>query len=317
MTPLRFRSDGTFRIVQFTDLHWHNGEEKDRQTEAMMEVVLNAERPDLVVLTGDVIAGRPCREPATSWAQVTQPMIRRETPWAAVFGNHDDEGTASRESLMESQRALPMCLSEAGPAEVSGVGNYALRVLGHAGERLAAALYFLDSGSYASHGMDGYGWITRDRIAWYAETSKRLGEEYRQARRADEVLPALAFFHIPTPEFNEVWETRPCRGEKFEEVCCPKINTGLIAAMCEAGDVRGVFVGHDHVNDYEGELHGIRLVYGRWGGYATYGAEHFTPGARVIELREGERDFRTWLRLADGSAVTEPPHHSVEKKGTA
>jgi hypothetical protein len=63
------------------------------------------------------------------------------------------------------------------------------------------------------------------------------------------------------------------------------------------GDVMGTFAGHDHLNDYIGELHGIRLGYGRATGYNTYGKEGFPRGARVIQLFEGERRFDTWIRL--------------------
>ena len=69
------------------------------------------------------------------------------------------------------------------------------------------------------------------------------------------------------------------------------------------GDVMGTFVGHEHVNDYEGELHGIRLCYGRSTGYNAYGRKAFLRGARVIQLVKDQREFQTWLRLSDGSQV--------------
>ncbi len=56
---LSFRPDGTFTIVQFTDLHWKNGEPEDHRTRALMELTLDAEKPDLVVFTGDVIYTLP------------------------------------------------------------------------------------------------------------------------------------------------------------------------------------------------------------------------------------------------------------------
>jgi hypothetical protein len=212
---------------------------------------------------------------------------------------------------MDVQRACRMCLSEPGPEGVSGVGNYVLRLSSSGEEALAAALYFLDSNAYADAGIEcgGYGWFRRDQIAWYLDTAGKLSEEYGADLSRSQKLPALAFFHIPLPEYDEVWDLHPCHGHKYEDVCCPRINTGMFAAMYEAGDVMGTFVGHDHVNDYEGNLYGIRLCYGRWGGYATYGADRSQPGARVIELKEGERGFTTWLRLADGSEVRNPPMH--------
>ncbi len=38
----------------------------------------------------------------------------------------------------------------------------------------------------------------------------------------------------------------------------------------------GTFVGHDHVNDFVGDLYGIRLCYGRATGFNTYGRQGFT-----------------------------------------
>jgi hypothetical protein len=86
----------------------------------------------------------------------------------------------------------------------------------------------------------------------------------------------------------------------------------MFAAMHEMGDVMGVFVGHDHVNDFIGDLHGIRLAYGRATGYNTYGRQGMARGARVIRLVEGEQDFTTWLRLEGGEKVTQQPAHAPE-----
>ena len=80
------------------------------------------------------------------------------------------------------------------------------------------------------------------------------------------------------------------------------------------GDVVGTFVGHDHINDYWGELFGIRLCYGRASGYNTYGKEGFNHGARVIRLTKGERQFESWLRLDDGS-IDRQTGGNQERKG--
>lgn len=297
---LRFRRDSTFTIVQLTDVHWTTGDGADRKTRALIEGVLEAERPDLVVLTGDIVSGDAAPDPREAYRQVAALVDAHGAPWAAVFGNHDDEGTASRRDLLAVQRRYRLCLSEAGPKALTGVGNYVLRVRAARSSRAAAALYFLDSGAYDDRGLGHYAWIARDQIQWFASTSARLK------------LPALAFFHIPLPEWDEMWRTQVCRGHRHEPVCGPALNTGFFAAMAESGHVLGAFCGHDHLNDFEGELHGLRLCYGRATGFGEYGRPGFPRGARVIRLVEGRRAFETWLRLEDGTKVARGPVHPPE-----
>lgn len=310
-TPLKFRADGTFTIVQATDLHLENLEPVDLKTLALLGQILDAERPDLVAFTGDFVSGYAAKKPLETATAVVEVAEQRKLPWAAVFGNHDDESTATRAQLMAHLQTFPHNLSEPGPADIGGVGNYILKVASSSSPRLAAALYFLDSGAYAPKRIEGYGWILPGQIDWYLRQSRLLEVEYRNAGGTAPRIPALGFYHIPIPEYLEVWSTRPCRGVRFEEVCSPKVNSGFFAAMLEAGDILGTFVGHDHINDFDGDLFGIRLCYGRGGGFNAYGREGFLHGARVIQLREGERSFTSWIRLEDGSVIREQPFHAA------
>jgi hypothetical protein len=305
---LRFRHDGTFTIVQFTDVHWSNGGASDLASRALMEQVLDHEAPDLVVLTGDIIEGWEAVDPTEAYRQVVRPMDERRIPWAAVFGNHDDEGSASREDLVAAQQESPGCLTEAGPADVTGVGNYVVRIARADRDGLGAVLYCLDSNAYDPVDGGRYAWIAHDQIGWYRDTAGRLARDLA-AEGGPAPLPALAFFHIPLPEYDDVWRRQICRGHRNEPVCAPVLNSGFFVALLEAGDVMGTFVGHDHLNDFEGELRGIRLCYGRATGYAPYGLEGFRHGARVIRLYEGERRFDTWVRLDDGSLLDPAPAH--------
>ena len=60
---LHFGRDGKFRIAQFTDVHLDLGTPYRRaqaeKTIAQMRYILDAEHPDLVVFTGDVVTGKP------------------------------------------------------------------------------------------------------------------------------------------------------------------------------------------------------------------------------------------------------------------
>lgn len=311
---LSFRQDGTFRLVQFTDLHWMDGRAEDQRTRELMERILEAEQPDLVVFTGDLIYTGPvppgdkaCEDPAQAFRAAVASVERIGIRWAFVFGNHDTETRISRSELMKIAQEHPHCLAEAGPEELAGSGNYTLEIEDQDGHA-AAVLYFLDSGSYSElEHVPSYNWISRNQINWLTAESARLNPKTDEAR-----LPALAFFHIPIPEYQEVWSTQVCQGHKFERVCSPLVNSGLFTALLEMGDVLGTFCGHDHINDFTGSLYGIRLCYGRATGYNTYGQEGFMRGARVLRLDLGTKDFNTWIRLEDGSVIQEQPIHEPE-----
>ncbi|WP_199617290.1 metallophosphoesterase family protein [Paenibacillus alkalitolerans] len=294
---LKFRADGTFTIVQFTDMHFGGGGEmeQDGKTAALVERVIATERPDLVVLTGDMIWSAGVTDPASSFRRAIAPVTASGVPWAAVFGNHDAEQGVTREELLAIQLENSGCLTQSGPADVSGTGNYALTVGSKDSGSDAAVFYFLDSGAESPEPVGGYEWLHTDQVYWYTSQSRRLN-----AGKAAP-LPALAFFHIPLPEYETVWRLGKAVGIKSEDVCCPKINSGMFAAMVETGDVMGVFVGHDHDNDYCGTLHGVKLCYGRVTGYNCYGG--LRRGARVVRMHEGRRSFVTWLRLDNGEAV--------------
>ncbi|WP_442603199.1 metallophosphoesterase family protein [Paenibacillus sp. KN14-4R] len=302
---LQFSKDGTFTIVQFTDIHWKNGDEKDQKTKALMERVIQAEQPDLIVFTGDVIESEFCTNPEQSFRDAVATAEKSEIPWAAVFGNHDSEVNIKRERLLEIQMEHTYSYA-ANQAGISGFGNYVLPIIDQSGSgKIEALLYMLDSGDYSTHpNVDGYAWIKRDQIDWYCKQSQSFTQ-----RNGGKPLPALAFFHIPLLEYQLVWDTHTCYGQKGERVCGSLVNSGMFAAMLEMGDVMGTFVGHDHINDYWGEMCGIRLTYGRATGYNTYGKEGFKRGARIIRLRQGERDFESVLHLDDGTVVAFQPEH--------
>ena len=315
VNSLQFRKDGTFTIVQFTDIHWQNGNETDRQSRSAMEQVLDAEQPDFVMFTGDTIyacknkdGSSSCEDPYRSLREAVHAVEERKIPWALVFGNHDTEYEITREQLMTEVLAQTFNLSEPGPEHINGVGNYVLPIAGSNGASTAALLYGLDSGAYSEHpDVDGYDWIRQSQIAWYREQSSEW-----KARNNGQPLPALAFFHIPLIEYEMMWRTNVCYGQKNEHVCASRIQSGFFSAMLEQGDVMATFCGHDHVNDFFGTYHGIQLYYGRATGYSTYGKEGMLRGGRVIRLTEGKRELESWLRLADGSVIIQQPEHLPE-----
>ncbi|WP_145412297.1 metallophosphoesterase family protein [Paenibacillus xylanexedens] len=312
---LAFRENGTFTIVQFTDLHWKDGRPEDLRSQRMMQSIIELEQPDLVIFTGDVIYTGPvdpgnqaCEHPEQAFRDAVSAVETCGIPWAFVFGNHDAEQRITPAELMHVVQEHAHSVTEAGPRDIAGLGNYTLEIAGADGLP-AAVLYLLDSGSYSTvESIPGYGWIQQSQLRWLMSESTRVNP----GRIPGDKLPALAFFHIPIPEYQLMWDSRICYGNKYEPVCCAQVNSGLFATMLEMGDVMGTFCGHDHVNDFHGQYQGIHLCYGRSSGHSTYGRQGMLRGGRVIQMREGEREFNTWLRLEDGSVVKEQPEHQPE-----
>ncbi|KAI7908825.1 hypothetical protein M9X92_011974 [Pyricularia oryzae] len=166
---LRVRDDGKFRIVQISDTHMvtdvglckdaidaHGNHlpwtEADPLTVKFIGEILDIEKPDLVVLTGDQLHHDIC-DSQSALFKVVAPIIERSIPFAAVFGNYDSEGThaLSRTEQMRILESLPYSLCEPGPDLVNGIGNFYLQVLAPAPSHLLlSTLHCLDS-----HGGNG------------------------------------------------------------------------------------------------------------------------------------------------------------------
>lgn len=291
---LKFGNDETFKIVQFSDIQ--DGPNIDVRTINLMNKVLDYEKPELVVVTGDNIDGRckSVKDVKLAILNISKPMETREILWAVVFGNHDEEhNVLSKEEMLKLYMSYPHNISLSGPKDVDGVGNYNLPIKDCRDEKTIFNLYMLDSGSYASGPVEGYSWVKPSQIDWYRKTSLELRGKYNM------VIPSLMFFHIPLPEIKQIWKSGKAVGYRNESEDCPIVNSGLFSSLLEMGDVLGVFFGHDHTNDYMGELYGIKLGYSRNIGYGTYGKIGFSRGARVFSIKQSDTShFKTWLRLA-------------------
>lgn len=293
---LKFNKDGKFKIVQFTDLHIKWQDTRSDIAFTCIKNTLEAEKPDLVVLTGDIIYSAPADK---NFRHVMEFISQYKIPFALAFGNHDREQGLSNAELLKIAREFPYCVAS-DVENLTGDGNYTLEVKGGNGDKNKMILYFIDSnrGSLLEEqGVGGYDYIHLDQVNWYVKTSRTYTKQ-----NGGTPLPALAFFHIPLPEYNLAAqnENTTLYGIRREKACSPELNSGLFAAMKGQGDIMGVFVGHDHDNDYAVNWYNILLAYGRFtGGPTEY--IHIPNGARVIELTEGKRIIDTYIRLTNGS----------------
>ncbi|MDD6263232.1 MAG: metallophosphoesterase family protein [Clostridiales bacterium] len=290
-----------FKIAQITDLHLSSfrDEGPEQKALALIEEIADAEKPDLFVCTGDLAWRHDCESCIREFCRF---MDEKKLYWTFAYGNHErDYGPPTRvieKYLTDSE----YCIFDRGPDNVRGQSNYAVGIY-DGDDRLRWILWMLDNCEYMElRGRKVCSYIDSSQIDWFTEEKKRLCTECGDGARS------LFFFHIPLPEFREALDAGAAVGNRLEGICCPEINSGAFAAMLEMGDTLGVFVGHDHVNDFSADWHGVKLCYGRVTGFCDHrrggypNGEDFTRGARIIVL---DRDnFRrigdTYLYLKGG-----------------
>ena len=278
--------EGKLKIVQLTDIHWDPQSKNCAQTAKTIETVLALEKPDIAMLTGDVVTEKPGPE---GWKAIIALLEKAQVPFTVMMGNHDAE-VMPKQEIYDLLTQSPYFIGEKGPETIHGCGNYVVPVYGADHKTTKALLYCIDSNDYPeSKDYGTYDWIHFDQVAWYRQTSTRFTK-----KNGGNPLPALAFFHIALPEYDAIPNNGTMLGEKNEGSGASKINSGLFASFIEMGDVMGAFVGHDHDNDFIGTHYQIALAYGRVTGTDAYG--DLERGMRVIELKENERSFDTWVR---------------------
>lgn len=318
--PLKFGSDGKFRILHITDIHQvmpemdddedkSIPEAKDIETQNVIETLVATTSPDLVVFGGDNISGY-WKEftydlVESTIKKITKPIRDRNIPLCVVFGNHDGECGFHTEFQMMMYHEYADCRSSFNDADVYGCGNCCVTIKSNKSDKDAYAIWLIDSNDYQKtvNGNFAYDCVHNDQIEWYEKRAAELKKE-----NGEKPLPAILFQHMPVQQeldgFCEVTEnddytfTRGGRFYKYEqkilegrirEEPCPanknKDYRNQFESWKKTGDIVAAFFGHDHVNDFHINIDGIDLYQTLGAGYFTYGNER---GGRLIVLDENE-----------------------------
>lgn len=306
-----FVTDEEFKVLQLTDVHLGGGFMsigKDAMAINAVASMLKAEKPDLVIVTGDIAYPVPFQAGTfnnkTGAKLFAQLMEQLQIYWCPVFGNHDTEAYSyfSREKISEfySNPDFKYCLFDKGSDDVDGYGNYIVNVEKTNGEITQSFIMF-DSHSYTDNDYFGALWkydcIHTKQIEWYENELSRLTEVNNG------VTPkSLAFFHIPLIEYRDAWyeymdngyqdtDNVKCiygkTGETGKIVYSSSKNSGLFDKALELGSTQGFFCGHDHANNFSVDYKGIRLSYGYSIDYLAYiGIKNFGAqrGCTIINV---------------------------------
>lgn len=293
----KFNANGKFKVVQLTDTHYITGDERSPRALQNVCYILDTEKPDLVIHTGDMIFGKPAGQ---SVREILAPISERKIPFAVTLGNHDGEFDMSRKEIFELVRTLPYNINTPGK-DITGDTNDAITLSAKDG-KVSRVLYLFDSGNMIKKGLPGtYDFVHFDQIEWYRKTSMLFTQH-----NDGSPIPSLAFMHIPLIEyayaFNDLRHI-VCRGNIGEPPGCSALNGGLFTSMLEMGDIQALVSGHEHDNDYATHWNGMFLIYGRYSGCDTVYNNLKPNGARVFEFTEGQANFRSWIRLNGGQVI--------------
>ena len=234
---MRLRDTGEFVILKFSDTHFSTGKSlRDAKILAAMEAALEQARPDLAVITGDMLDcwGHTFANKKAALEAVADLFEGRAQPWAYVPGNHDGEYLGSAEDVAAYlAHNYAYCILSNEPF-LTGATQYAIPLLYEDGST-AHELLFMDSLAYEEV-ENGEWWqesMKPDQVDWLEAQLMALKEEAPAAR-------ASVFFHFETPALTEA--TEPDNWN----VWSPAGNAAVDDAMRAAGNVGLLSTGHWH-----------------------------------------------------------------------
>lgn len=309
-----FTTDRELKIMHLTDIHvgggWLSAKNDSMAINAVVAMV-KAEKPDLVVVTGDIVYPVPYESAALNnlpphkiFATLMETL---GVYWVPTFGNHDTEFYSfySREEISEyySGEDFKYCLYERGNESLDGFGNSVINVKNSQGI-ITQSIFTIDSHAYAGSGLSSilamdYDNIKQNQVDWYKNIVEKNNEYNNNLianlENKDELLSkydklnTLLFFHIPLQEYKDAWfkyvengykDTDDIKliygtaGETGDIIYCGVDGDNLFETMQALGGKHGIFCGHDHVNNFSIDYKGIRLTYGMSIDYLAYGKIH-------------------------------------------
>ncbi len=293
-----------FKIMQLTDLHMSNKDDRDRQYRFLDKTYSDAKADgtDLVVVTGDLFTFADKRTAKELFSYFDSKQI----PWTVTFGNHDEQCYFSIEWLTRYLNKLndskeSYCIfKDIQDDDITGNANFAINLMD--GETIKKQIILIDSNRYHFGLKDEaymyYDYIQEDQINWYKDLV-----DYTTNLNGGTVVESMMFYHIEIPEYNYIFDfdeenktgvlkdnVELVFGEIKEKVCCPEYNSGLYDVIKEKGSTIAMFAGHDHTNDFVAKYDGIYFCYGVTSTDRIY-YEEGKIGALICKIKNSGLEF--------------------------
>jgi len=274
------------KLLAVTDLHFFDSKtpaENNERTVAELKALIEKFNPELMLINGDMWFEGYGPEGFRRSQYAVEQISKLGIPWIYNFGNHD---------LMPDFKKTYDLLTNAPNSLFKGAahwGNYRVEICNQ-GDEIPFWIFLIINDYQPERGFNQY------QIQWFKEEVDRIKKRYPVPP------PAFIFIHIPLPQFDELWKSGKAKGIKHEPVMHEGGTKKAFGVIKDSGIVRAVFAGHDHVNNYYGEMDGIRLQYLRATGYGGYGGEKVKKGGTILTIDLNQTpQFNTITVFEDGS----------------
>ena len=318
-TTLKFNENGKFKIMQINDTQ--DTDKMNKRTEDFIRKAVAQEKPDLVVIPGDVcndiFIGANAKRVKQSLRNLASLLNELQVPFAYTPGNHDHDKDDMVSTLEQMQVFNEFEYNVWDETKTNDPGTYNIPVMSSDGSRMALNVYMIDSQNKSGL-ANGYTGPNPESVEWYKAKSDEL-----KAANGGKVVPSLVFQHVPVSEIyqcltktdvkhandaifslndnnwylvnNDYMFTDATRMKKNDnyvgEAPCSEIENAAgneYEAWLEKGDVIGAFFAHDHVNHFVMKTdEGILLGYNGGTGFAAYGRAD-KRSIRIYELDEND-----------------------------
>ena len=297
-------SDRGLKVMQLTDTHFGGGWlslKKDSMALNAVAAMITAEKPDLVIVSGDAAYPVPFQAGTfnnKSGAKlIAELMETLGVYWTVSYGNHDTEAYSfyDREQITAFYEQYPHCLVRKGPDGVDGYANQVINIVNSDG-MITRSFFTVDSHSYVDGDYLGLMWkydnIHDNQIKWYKETveANRKNNEMKLLQSGDSSVKAVnpkssVFLHVPLMEYKTAWneyvengyaDTENVKynygkaGESGKVVYPGLYDDNFFETMLELNSTDSVFCGHDHLNNFSVNYKGIDLTYSYSVDYLAY-----------------------------------------------
>lgn len=320
-----FTTDGDFKVLHLTDVHICGGfisAANDKKALNAVAAMITAEKPDLVVVTGDISFAVPWSGTLNNkyaHSYFTSLMERLGVYYTVAFGNHDSENynyyNRAAVGEMYEDESLQYSLFSSGPDDVFGECNHVINVKNSEGF-ITKSLVVIDSNAYTEDDLLGIGWdydnIHEDQIEWYADTVEKYSaynksvydslssESSKDAAEEYLTVKSLLFMHIPMKEVRDAYNEyvnndsqntdnvsyiEGNAGEVDKVVYSSEYPDEMFETVLRLGSTEAAFYGHDHLNNFVLEYKGVTLSYGYsidYNAYAGIDGKGYQRGCAVI-----------------------------------